>query len=87
MGQNVFSTLRIAIVVALGGFIFGFDFVNSLVSFGVQLVFPWEISTVGASWTFNLYALFACISLALVIWLVPETRGKTLEELEKELAT
>ena len=59
--------------------------VNSTVSFGVQFIFPWQLTNIGAAATFSGYALFAVISLVLVIWLVPETRGKTLEELEIEM--
>ena len=33
-------------------------FVNSLVSFLVQLVFPWELAAIGTSLTFLLYGLF-----------------------------
>lgn len=60
--------------------------INSAVSFLVQLVFPSELSIFGASWTFVLYGLFALVSLALVMWLLPETRGKSLEQLENEFA-
>lgn len=59
--------------------------INSGVSFGVQLVFPWELANLGAATTFGIYALFAVIGLALVAWLLPETRGRSLEELERVL--
>ena len=58
--------------------------INSAVSFGVQFLFPWQLTNLGVAATFSGYALFAVIGLVLVIWLVPETRGKTLEELEVE---
>lgn len=58
--------------------------VNSGVSFGVQFMFPWQLTNLGVSMTLSGYAVFAVIGLVLVIWLVPETRGKTLEELEQE---
>ena len=60
-------------------------FVNSGVSFGVQLVFPWELESLGNSLTFLIYGAFAFIGLAVVIWLVPETKGRSLEELQAEL--
>ena len=60
--------------------------VNSGVSFGVQVIFPWELNNLGTAMTFFLYAAFAFVFLILVIWLVPETRGRTLEQLEVELA-
>lgn len=56
--------------------------VNSAVSFIVQLAFPWELATLGAATTFAIYGVFAVIGLAFVIKLVPETKGKSLEELE-----
>lgn len=60
-------------------------FFNAAVSYGVQVIFPWELSTIGAVWTFLIYGLFAIISLGLVMWLLPETKGKSLEQLEEEL--
>jgi hypothetical protein len=60
--------------------------INSAVSFGVQLIFPWELQTLGNSLTFLIYAGFALAGLPLVIKLLPETKGKTLEALEAELA-
>ena len=59
--------------------------VNSGVSFGVQFLFPWQLTNLGVAITLAGYAGFAIIGLILVMWLVPETRGKTLEELEEEL--
>jgi ABC-type Fe3+-siderophore transport system permease subunit len=59
--------------------------INSGVSFGVQFIFPWELSNFGTAWTFFLYSIFAMICLVLVVWLLPETHGHTLEELELEL--
>ena len=59
--------------------------VNSAVSFGVQLVFPWELENLGNSATFLIYAVFAIIGLVIVIRLVPETKGRSLEELQAEL--
>ena len=56
--------------------------INGLVSFSVQLVFPVELATLGAAITFGLYGVFAALGLALVMWLLPETKGKSLEELE-----
>ena len=59
--------------------------VNSAVSFGVQLVFPWELENLGNSLTFLIYAVFAIVGLVIVIRLVPETKGRSLEELQAEL--
>ena len=59
--------------------------VNNAVSFAVQLVFPWELSQFGAAATFAIYGIFALIALALVWRYLPETKGKSLEQLELSL--
>lgn len=59
--------------------------INSIISFSVQLVFPWELANFGNSITFLIYGLFAAIGLIFIIKNVPETKGKSLEELEKIL--
>jgi sugar porter (SP) family MFS transporter len=57
-------------------------FINSAVSFLVQLVFPWELSRLGTTLTFLIFGLFAFFGLILIIKLLPETKGKSLEQLE-----
>jgi sugar porter (SP) family MFS transporter len=59
--------------------------INSAVSFTVQLVFPWELENFGNSVTFLIYGLFAVAGLVIVMKLLPETKGKSLEDLEAEL--
>ncbi|MEL6672477.1 MAG: sugar porter family MFS transporter [Bacteroidota bacterium] len=59
--------------------------INSAVSFLVQQVFPWELQNLGTSMTFLIYGIFGLIGLLLVLRLLPETKGKSLEELEAEL--
>jgi sugar porter (SP) family MFS transporter len=59
--------------------------INSAVSFSVQLVFPWELERIGSSGTFLIYGGFAIVGLLVVMRLVPETKGRSLEELEAEL--
>lgn len=59
--------------------------INSAVSFIVQLVFPWELATLGSSTTFLIYGVFAAVGLVFVFLVVPETKGKSLEELEAQL--
>lgn len=60
-------------------------FVNSLVSTGVQSTFPWELSTIGSAATFFIYGMFAVLGVVFVIIKLPETKGKSLEELESIL--
>jgi SP family arabinose:H+ symporter-like MFS transporter len=59
--------------------------INSAVSFSVQLVFPWELSNFGSTGTFFIYGVFAMIGLIFILKVVPETKGKSLEELERIL--
>jgi MFS transporter, SP family, arabinose:H+ symporter len=57
-------------------------FINSGVSFLVQLVFPWELATLGSSLTFLIYGIFAAVGLVIIAIILPETKNKSLEELE-----
>jgi sugar porter (SP) family MFS transporter len=56
--------------------------INSGVSFSVQLVFPWELENLGNSMTFLIYGVFAVIGLVVLMRMLPETKGRSLEELE-----
>ncbi len=60
-------------------------FINSMVSAGVQSIFPWELSTIGSSATFTIYGVFALVGLVFILKYIPETKGKSLEELEQML--
>ena len=60
-------------------------FINSAVSFLVQLVFPLELSRLGTTLTFLIFGIFAFFGLLLILKLLPETKGKSLEELESIL--
>lgn len=60
-------------------------FINSGVSFSVQLVFPWELAVLGSSITFLIYGIFAFAGLLFIWRMVPETKNKSLEELELQL--
>jgi MFS family permease len=59
--------------------------VNSAVAFVVTLVFPWQLATLGNSATFLIYGLFALLGLIFVMRILPETKGRSLEELEAVL--
>ena len=56
--------------------------INSGVSFLVQLIFPWELANLGNAATFLVYGIFALIGLVIILRLLPETKGRSLEELE-----
>ena len=57
-------------------------FWNSVVSASVTFIFPWELSHFHAAGTFLGYGLLALAALAFVFLAIPETKGKSLEELE-----
>ena len=59
--------------------------INSAVSFLVQLVFPWQLANIGNAVTFLIYGLFAVVGLVFVMRILPETKGRSLEELEQIL--
>lgn len=60
-------------------------FFNSLVSYTVTQFFPWELTNLGPTWTFAIYAILAGLSLLFVLKFVVETKGKSLEEVEELL--
>ncbi len=59
--------------------------INSAVSFLVQLVFPWELAHLGSSATFALYGACAVVGFVFVLRVLPETRGRSLEEVSASL--
>ena len=77
MVAEIFPNEQRALAVSVVGFW------NSLVSATVTLVFPWETAHWGASGTFLGYGLMALAALVFILLLGPETRGKTLEEIER----
>ncbi len=79
MFSELFPNTVRAIAISFVGFI------NSMVSFIVQFIFPWELENFGNATTFFIYGIFAAAGLIFIIMKVPETKGKSLEELEKYL--
>lgn len=59
--------------------------VNSFTSFLVATVFPVQLKVFGSSFTFYMYAAFMLLCLLFVWKYVVETKGKSLEALEKYL--
>ncbi|NVJ60077.1 MAG: sugar porter family MFS transporter [Gammaproteobacteria bacterium] len=58
---------------------------NSSASFGVQLVFPWQLNSLGNATAFLIFGSVALIGLVFVFFKLPETKNKSLEQLEKQL--
>jgi SP family arabinose:H+ symporter-like MFS transporter len=53
-----------------------------LADFAVTQTFPRLQETIGPAHTFWLYAFFSLVSVVFVVGMVPETKGRTLEEIE-----
>ncbi len=60
-------------------------FINSFTSWLVQFIFPWELSNFGNALTYLIYALFAIVGFFVLLRILPETKGKSLESIENEL--
>ncbi|MEM1410988.1 MAG: MFS transporter [Pseudomonadota bacterium] len=57
-------------------------FANSLSSFLVQFIFPWELSNLGIAMTFFIFSAAGLLFLVPLARLLPETRGHSLEAVE-----
>jgi MFS family permease len=77
--SEVFPTKIKGIAISVVGFF------NSLVSFSVTQIFPWELSNLGPTLTFGVYALFSFLAILFIQKFVIETKGKSLEEVEEML--
>ena len=60
-------------------------FVNSFTAWIVTQVFPWELSNLGNAGSFLIFGLIASGGFLLFLKILPETKGKSLEELEAQL--
>jgi sugar porter (SP) family MFS transporter len=58
---------------------------NAVTSFTVATVFPSQLERMGSAATYLIYGLFMLACLLFVLKWVPETKGKTLEEIERDL--
>ncbi len=56
-------------------------FAQWMANFAVTMTFPVFLATLGLGGAYGIYALFAAVSIVFVLWLVRETKGKTLEEM------
>jgi MFS family permease len=60
-------------------------FFNGIVSFLVTLLFPWLLDSIGESTTFFIFSGFMIFTFIFVKTMIPETKGKSLEEIEKSI--
>jgi len=59
--------------------------INSSIAFLVTFIFPWELENLGNANTFLIYGVIAVVGLVYVMRILPETKGRSLEELEQLL--
>jgi major inositol transporter-like SP family MFS transporter len=85
IGILVWLLLSEIFPMTIRGFAMGMAvFVLWTVNAGVSFAFPPLVASLGATLTFGLFALINCGSIAFCYAYAPETRGRTLEELEDD---
>ncbi|MDT0690970.1 sugar porter family MFS transporter [Salegentibacter sp. F188] len=57
-----------------------------LLAAAIPSVFPYLTATIGPAYIFSIFAFMMVLQLFFVIFMMPETKGKTLEELGEELS-
>lgn len=68
------------------GLAIGFiGFINSFASWIVQFIFPWELSNLGNAVSFGIFGMIALIGFFIFLKILPETKGKSLEQIERDL--
>ncbi len=77
--SEIFPNQHRGMAISLAGFW------NSAVSASVTFIFPWELSHFRSAGTFLGYGLMAAAALIFILVFIPETKGKSLEELERLL--
>ena len=63
-----------------------FALITSLVAYFVAQFFPWQLAVMGAAEIFLFYGSVSAIGLIALFVLLPETKNKTIEEIESNLA-
>ena len=64
-----------------------FALVTSIISYLIQQFFPWQLSIMGASEIFLFYATLSGLGLLALFKYLPETKNKTIEEIEIALGS
>ena len=77
--SEIFPNRSRALAISIVGFW------NSIVSFSVATVFPLELDRLGSGTTYFIYAAFGFLTFLFVLKYIPETKGKSLEQLESML--
>ena len=61
-------------------------FINSFTSWLIQQIFPWELSNLGNTLTFFIFGIIGAVGFFILLKVLPETKGKSLEQLETEFS-
>lgn len=61
--------------------------VQTISSWSVSEFFPWQLEHLGVSTIFLIYGAIGFFGLVVMTFMLPETKGKTIEAIEKELVT
>ncbi|WP_341938276.1 sugar porter family MFS transporter [Marinimicrobium sp. C2-29] len=64
-----------------------FALVTSIVNYLVQQLFLWQLNNMGASMIFLFYAVCITIGVVIIARLMPETKNKSIEEIEASLSS
>ncbi|MER2491304.1 MFS transporter [Catenovulum sediminis] len=59
--------------------------VQTVSSWSIQQFFPWQLEQFGAANTFLNYGIIGLVGLVIMFFILPETKGKSIELLEKDL--
>ncbi len=79
MFSEIFPARMRGVAISAAGFF------NSLVSYAVQKLFPSGLAEFGPAGVFLFFGVFAALAFLFSLKVVPETKGKSLEELEAQL--
>ncbi|MFK8111213.1 MAG: sugar porter family MFS transporter [Rubripirellula sp.] len=60
-------------------------FINSFTAWVVTQIFPWELSNLGNAGSFLIFGAIAVFGFLVLLKILPETKGKSLEELEAQM--
>lgn len=88
MHQKYLPALYFAVVCSLSGFLYAFDasVISGVIGFKVQFIFPWELSNLRSAAIFSVYPALGLVAFVVLGRLLPETRGRSLEDPENILA-
>ena len=59
--------------------------IQTIASFAVTKFFPWQLENLGSANTFLVFAVIGLLGFALLFFILPETKGKSIEQIEKDL--